>query len=105
MPMLTRRRLKVAWKIIRAALGVLTVAVPGSREALVASTLLGMVKKNAKKTDKLVVRYEQALIAQARVNQLVSIYEKQLDESAELESKLNVAAGVEVSYDDASKEV
>ncbi len=87
----TIKRLRVAWKIIRPALGVLTIAAPGSREAKIASVVIALVAKNAKKSNKLAVRYQQALVAKARIEQLVKMYKLELEEGRQGEDKLLAA--------------
>ncbi len=84
----TIARLKVAWKIIRPALGVLTIAAPGTREAKVAALVIGIVAKSGKQQDKLAVRYAQALIAKGRIDQLVKMYAKEIDSGHAAEAKL-----------------
>lgn len=89
----TIKRLKVAWKIIRPALGVLTIAAPGSREAKIALLVTGMVARNTKKSDKLTIRYQQALVAKARLEQLVKMYKLELESSQQADDKLLAAVG------------
>ncbi len=100
----TIQRLKVAWKIIRPALGVLTIAAPGSREAKVALLVTGIVAKHRDKTNKVAVRYQQALVAEARLKQLVKMYKAELDEGRQASDKLLAAVGgvMEVSDADGS---
>jgi hypothetical protein len=92
----TIKRLRVAWKIIRPALGVLTIAAPGSREARIASVVIGLVAKNTKKSNKLAVRYQQALVAKARLEQLVRMYKLELEEGRRADDKLLAAVGGEM---------
>jgi alanine dehydrogenase len=87
----TIKRLKVAWKIIRPALGVLTIAAPGSREAKIAAVVIGLVAKNAKKGNKLTVRYQQALVALARLEQLTKMYKQEIEATRKAEDKLLAA--------------
>jgi hypothetical protein len=92
----TIKRLRVAWKIIRPALGVLTIAAPGSREARIASVVIGLVAKNTKKSNKLAVRYQQALVAKARLEQLVKMYKQELEAGRRADDKLLAAVGGEM---------
>lgn len=84
----TIKRLKVAWKIIKPALGVLTIAAPGSREAKIASVIIGLVAKNTKKSNRIAERYAQALVAKARLEQLVKMYKLELESSRAADTKL-----------------
>jgi hypothetical protein len=87
----TMKRLRVAWKIIRPALGVLTIAAPGSREAKIATVVIGLVAKNTKKSNRIAVRYQQALVAKARLEQLVKMYKKELEAGRQADNKLLAA--------------
>ncbi len=98
----TIKRLKVAWKIIRPALGVLTIAAPGSREAKVAALVTGIVARNTKKSNKLAVRYQQALVAKARLEQLVKMYQMELDATRQADDKLLAAVGGPLGETDAN---
>jgi hypothetical protein len=92
----TMKRLRVAWKIIRPALGVLTISAPGSREAKIASVVMSVVAKNSGKNKKLAVRYQQALVAKARLEQLVKMYKLELEEGQRSGDKLLAAVGGEM---------
>jgi hypothetical protein len=89
----TMKRLRVAWKIIRPALGVLTIAAPGSREAKLATVVMAVVAKNSGKNRRLAIRYQQALIAKARLEQLVKMYKTELEAGQRSQDKLLVAVG------------
>ncbi len=89
----TIKRLRVAWKIIRPALGVLTIVAPGLREAKIASVVMALVAKNTKKTNKLTVRYQQALVAKGRLEQLVKMYKLELDGMQRTDDKLLASVG------------
>jgi hypothetical protein len=84
----TIKRLRVAWKIIRPALGVLTIAAPGTREAKIAAVVMGVVAKSSKKNNKMAEKYKQALVAKARIEQLVKMYQAELAAGREAEAKL-----------------
>jgi len=100
----TIKRLRVAWKIIRPALGVLTIAAPGSREAKIASVVIGVVAKNSKKNSKTAARYQQALVAKARLEQLLKMYQLELNAGQETDAKLLSAVAEEVEGGDTGRE-
>lgn len=95
MSLFTIKRLRVAWKIIRAALGVLTIAAPGSREAKIASVVIALVTKQGAKQVKLAKRYADALNAKGRIDQLVSMYKKELEAGKVSENRLLGAVTLE----------
>jgi hypothetical protein len=77
----TIKRLRVAWKIIRPALGV--------------AVVMSVVAKSSKKNNKMAEKYQQALVAKARIEQLVKMYQAELAAGREAEAKLLGAVNFE----------